>query len=113
MQWEVRYDSIGRGIPFPVQLLSTVRRQKAHQKALEASSSSGCPCVLRGCVGEEDGQHITPDLGAAPDSRSSMILRAADWLAQRLLWRASRLPADPAGVERLRRRGGQRDSLRL
>ena len=40
VQCEVRYDVIVRGISFPVQLLSTVRRQKAHQKALEASSSS-------------------------------------------------------------------------
>ena len=58
-QCQVRYLDIGRGIPFPAQLLSTVRRQKAHQKALEATSSSGCPCVLRGFVGEEDGQPIT------------------------------------------------------
>ena len=60
-QCQVRYCDIGRGIPFAVQLLSTVRRQKAHQKALEATSSSGCPCVLRGFVGEEDGQHLILD----------------------------------------------------
>ena len=60
---EARYDDImkTRPVPFPVQLLSTVRRQKAHQKALEATSNSGCLCVLRGFVGEEDGQHITLD----------------------------------------------------
>ena len=60
---EVRYNHIQdkRPVPFPVQLLSALRRQKAHQKALEATSSSGCPCVLRGFVGEEDGQHITLD----------------------------------------------------
>ena len=47
---EVRYSDIQdkRPVPFPVQLLSALRRQKAHQNALEATRSSGCPCVLRG-----------------------------------------------------------------
>ena len=60
---EVRYNDIKakRPVPFPVQLLSTVRRVHAEQKAAEATVSSGCPCKLRGFVGEEDWQHITLD----------------------------------------------------
>ena len=45
----------------PKKLMTQARRHKAQQKAAEATNSSGCPCKLRGFVGEEDGQHITLD----------------------------------------------------
>ena len=59
---EARYDDIasnGRPVLFPQQVLSKVRQRKAAEKAMEAARTSGCPCTLRGYVGEDDGQHIT------------------------------------------------------
>ena len=58
---EALYASIanGRSVPFPLQLVSKVRRQKAKQKATEAARSSGCPCTMRGYIGEESGDEIT------------------------------------------------------
>ena len=43
-----------RGVPLPKKLMTQARRHKAKQKAAEATISSGCPCKLRGFVGEED-----------------------------------------------------------
>ena len=46
-----RYDNIVdlcRGVPLPKKLMTQARRHKAHQKAIEATVSSGCPCKLRG-----------------------------------------------------------------
>ena len=47
-----------RFVPFPLQLGSKVRQQKAEQKATEAALTSGRPCIMKGCVGETDGHHI-------------------------------------------------------
>ena len=61
---EARYDHIasdGRPVPFPQKAVSEIRRRKAAEKAQEAARSSGCPCIMRGYVGEDDGQHITLD----------------------------------------------------
>ena len=45
----------GRGVSFPQKLLTTVRWQKAEQKAAEATHSIGCPCKLLGYDGKEEG----------------------------------------------------------
>ena len=51
--------SLCQGVPFPKKLMTQARRHKAQQKAAEATNSFGCPCKLRGFVGEEDDQDIT------------------------------------------------------
>ena len=43
-----------RGAALLQKLLIQVRRQKAQQRAIEATVSSGGPCKLRGFVGEEN-----------------------------------------------------------
>ena len=61
---EVRYDDLasnGRGVPFPQHVLSKVRQKQTEEKASEAARTSGCPCIMSGYVGEDDGQHITLD----------------------------------------------------
>ena len=61
---EARYDNIasdGRPVPFPQKAVSEIRRRKAAEKAQEAARSSGCPCIMKGYVGEDDAQHITLD----------------------------------------------------
>ena len=60
---EARYDHIasdGRPVPFPQKAVSEIRHRKAAETAQEAARSSGCPCIMRGYVGEDDGQ--TPKL---------------------------------------------------
>ena len=48
----------GRGVSFPQKLLTTVRWQKAEQKAAEATHSIGCPCKLLGYDGKEEGLEL-------------------------------------------------------
>ena len=59
---EARYDHIAsneRPVPFPQQVLPKVRQRKAQENAMEAARTSGCPCIMSGYMGEDDGQHIT------------------------------------------------------
>ena len=61
---EVQYNHIAsdkRNIPYPQKAVSKIRQGKAEEKALEAARTSGCPCIMKGYVGEDDGQHITLD----------------------------------------------------
>ena len=55
---EARYNDIasnGRSVPFPQQVLSKVRKKRAREKAVEAARTSGCPCIMKGYAGEDDG----------------------------------------------------------
>ena len=61
---EARYNDIvsnGRFIPLPQQFLTRLRKRKAEAKAAEATKTSGCPCRLRGWVGQEEGEEITTE----------------------------------------------------
>ena len=60
---EARHDDIasnGRPVPYPQKAVSKIRQRKAKGKALEAARSAGCPGIMKGYVGEDDGQHIAP-----------------------------------------------------
>ena len=53
--------SKGRFIQLPQQFLTRLRKRKAEAKAAEATKTSGCPCMLRGWVGQEEGEEITTE----------------------------------------------------
>ena len=57
----VRFDNIADGIqnvPFPKELVTQLRCQKAEQRAKETTSLTGCPCEFIGYDGRDVGKQL-------------------------------------------------------